>query len=108
MTRRKVIFVPADYWTDPPQPEEPPMTTSRKATLEENEAALALLAVIEASQRGDQHAINVVLDEWRDNLGPVLQFATALLSSLITQCCDEPRILIGSMRKDLINGMASR
>lgn len=83
------------------------MTTSRKATPEENEAALALIAVIEARHRGDQTAANTLLNDWRDNLAPVLQFSIELLAVLVAQCCDEPRIFLGAMRKDIINGMAA-
>ncbi|SLL01299.1 Uncharacterised protein [Mycobacteroides abscessus subsp. abscessus] len=82
------------------------MTASRKSTPRENEAALAVLAVIEAGMKGDTIAANIVLEPWADDLAPVLQFATALLTGLVTQCCDEPRILIGSMRRDIIAEMA--
>lgn len=108
MTRRKVIFPPADYWTNPPKKEEPPMPTSRPSTPEENEAALAFLAVIDAAFRGDQQAVNIVLDPWVNNAGPVLQFATAMMTSLIASSVDRPDLFISNLRHQLIDGMASQ
>lgn len=84
------------------------MTAARKSTPHEDEAALALVAVLDARLRGDQHAANVLLDPYRDDLAPVAQFSIELLVSLISQCCDDPKMFTGSLRLDLISGMAQK
>lgn len=81
--------------------------TARPSTPAENEAALALLAIVEACYNNDQDAANILLDPWRDNLAPVLQFAVELLALLIRQACDDPRTYIESFRVGLINAMAN-
>lgn len=95
-----VIRPDPGYWT---RPKENPMMLTR----EESEAALCWLAVIEAASRYDQHAANVLLEPWRDNLGPVLKYALLMTTSLIGGGVDRPDMFINYLRGRLITDMAN-
>lgn len=104
MTDNNVIRPAPDYWQRRPK-ENNHMHMSR--TREECEAALCWLAVLEAGARFDQHACDVLLEPWRDNLGPILRYALLMCNSLIGSSITEPDMFIGGLRNMLLTDLAN-
>lgn len=105
---RRVIFVPDDYWTDPPQKGNPPMT----AYIANPDAALAILGALDALARHDDEGVAMVLYPWRDDVDQLLGVAFNLLHTYVeafaTEAGIDPADVRDHMRRQVLDGMASQ
>lgn len=102
--RRRVIFPDPTIWTT--QQKEPPTMPTRPATNHELEAGLVALAVLEAQLDGDQDRANFLLDEWRDDLGPIIQYLLLLPYVLLNSFgITDQRPVIAHFRSQLVAKM---
>ena len=81
----------------------------RKATDHELDAALAALAVLDAQLDVDQDRANFLLEDWRDDLGPVIQYLLLLPYVLLKSFgINDPRPIFEHFRAQIIAEMAQR
>lgn len=106
---RRVIFVPDDYWTDPPTPQQE--TTTMPAYIANPEAALAVIGALDALARHDNEGVATVLYPWRDNtdqlLGVTFNLLDAYLVAYATEAGIDPADVRDHMRRQVLDAMAA-
>ena len=104
MTKRRVIFPPADFWTDPPK--ENPM--SQRLTNQQLDAALAALAMVDAQLDHDQIAVDALIEPWTTDIAPVMQYLFWLCSRQFEVYTPDAHQAVDQLRASILREIADQ